>query len=238
MQQIPLAFHSPDAATFDSFLASDANRLALQSLRGLVAPGSEYTLSYLHGPRGSGCSHLLQALCHRFNERGERAHYLPLSSLADHPADDVLGRLQGHSVICIDDLDCVAGRRDWEVQLFNLLNRALLQSGTVAVAGTRPPDATGFQLPDLVSRLQQGLVLALREPDDEDKARLFAWRARQRGMLVSHRVARFVLTHSGRDLPALMRLLDEIDVQSLHQQRRITVPFIRELLQQREEPEG
>ena len=233
MQQIPLAFNACDAATFDSFLATEANRLALQALQRLSNSGDEYSLSYLHGPAGSGCTHLLQALCHRSNERGERAHYLPLASLSGHPPEDILARLQGHAVVCIDDLDSVAGQWDWEVQLFNLLNRALLDAGTVAVAAARPPDAAGFRLPDLVSRLQQGLVLALREPDDDDKARVFAWRAQQRGMLVTPRVAQFVLTHSGRDLPGLMRLLDKIDAQSLNQQRRITVPFIRELLARR-----
>ena len=44
-------------------------------------------------------------------------------------------------------------------------------------------------------------------------------------------VARFVLSHCGRDLHQLMSLLDRMDVQSLKQQRRITLPFVRELLQ-------
>jgi DnaA family protein len=81
--------------------------------------------------------------------------------------------------------------------------------------------------------LQQGLILALPEPSDEDKARVFAWRGRQRGMSIPPRVAAFVMTHSGRDLHGLMRLLDDIDAQSLKQQRRITVPFIRDLLSRR-----
>jgi DnaA family protein len=233
MQQIPLAFSPYDAATFGSFLATDTNRLAFQALQQLPAAGVEYSLCYLHGPRGSGRSHLLQALCHRSNECGDRAQYLPLAQLSNYPAEEVLARLKGHAVVCIDDVDRVAGRRDWEVQLFNLLNRTMMLAGTVVVAATRPPDAAGFQLPDLVSRLQQGLVLAVPEPGDDDKARVFVWRAQQRGILVPPRVARFVLTHSGRDLHGLMSLLDDIDAQSLNQQRRITVPFIRELLQLR-----
>lgn len=232
MQQLPLPFSPRDDATFDSFLATDATRLVVQTLR-YPADSTGYSLSYLHGPLGSGRSHLLQALCHYYHQRGERAQYLPLARLCDSPAQQVMARLESHAVVCIDDLDCVAGRPDWEVELFNFFNRKLLLAGTVAVAAPRPPERVGFQMPDLVSRLQQGLVLALPEPDDDHKARVLVWRARQRGIVISPRVAQFVLTHSGRDLYGLMRLLDDIDAVSLLQQRRVTVPFMRELLQRR-----
>lgn len=230
MDQLPLAIRRQDALTFASFRASDRTRLALASLGRPVETGG-YALRYLHGPGGCGKSHLLQGLYHAAAEAGEHGLYLPLAALAEHPPQEVFSGLESRRVICLDELDAVAGRRSWELALFNLINARMQCGGLIVAAARRPPDLCGFALPDLVSRLQQGLVLGLAEPSDAEKRALFIWHGHQRGMLISEHVAEFVMTHAGRDLHALMRLLDDMDALSLRQQRRITIPFVRQLLQ-------
>ncbi len=225
MQQLPLSISLRDDATFGNFYPSGENTLVVKSLEQLN-PGGDYHLAYLCGLSGCGRSHLLQAVCHQFPD----SVYLPMAELSDYEPDEVFAALEHQALVCLDDIDSVAGAGNWEEALFHFLNRKMLLGGVVLVSAGQLAEGL-FALPDLVSRLQQGLVLRLSQPGDEDKARIFSWRGRRRGMHIPQEVTNFVLRHYGRDLRQLMRLLDELDVQSLEQKRRVTVPFVRELIE-------
>ncbi len=224
MQQLPLSVTLRDDATFGNFLPLAGNALALRALQGLSAAG-DYSVIYLAGPRGSGRSHLLQAVCH---EQAD-AIYLPLAELVDYQPDEVFSALEYQPLVCLDDTDAVAGNRPWEEALFHLMNRKLQAGGVLLVSASQVP-ARLFELPDLVSRLQQGLALTLSPPDDEDKASIFIARGDRRGLVIAPEVAAFVLRHYSRDLVRLMDLLQLLDSQSLSQQRRITIPFVRKVI--------
>ena len=55
--------------------------------------------------------------------------------------------------------------------------------------------------------------------------------ARQRGFDLSREVGGYLLNHCSRDMIGLMRLIDHLDRGSLAAKRRITIPFIKTLLQ-------
>lgn len=222
-QQLTLRVGLRDGITFDNFLVG-ANGALLQQLR----EGSEPFL-YLWGGAGSGRSHLLQALCHLADERGESAAYL---AMTEYQGLDVavLDGLEQYAVVAIDDIDVVAGEGRWEEALFHLYNRVRDGGGRLVVAAAAPATAAGFRLPDLISRLGWGPVYQLQPLDDDGKAAALQLRARRRGMELADDVAAYLLKHAARDLPALFALLDELDRASLSAKRRLTIPFVRELL--------
>jgi DnaA family protein len=224
MQQLPLSIALRDDATFANYLELPGNSLALRALLQLDAD-ADYSLHYLRGAAGTGRSHLLQAACHSQPE----SIYLPMTELAACEPAAVFAELELQRLVCVDDVDAVAGQGPWEEALFHFLNRKMLCGGVVLMTAARGPQEV-FLLPDLVSRLRQGLVLRLLPSDDEDKARLFVWRARLRGMHIADDVAAFVLRHYSRNLDQLLRLLDQLDAQSLEKKRRLTIPFVREVL--------
>jgi DnaA family protein len=224
MQQLPLSITLRDDATFANFQQLDGNALALQALQQLAVTGA-YGLTYLAGAPASGRSHLLQAVCHQHSE----SIYLPLAELADYEPAQVLAALEYQPLVCLDDIDTVAGQSAWEEALFHLINRKSLVGGVLLVSARQRPGNV-FALPDLVSRLQQGLALNLAEAGDDEKADVFIARGKQRGMSIASGVGAFVLSHYSRDMARLMALLDQLDRQSLKQQRRITIPFVREVI--------
>jgi DnaA family protein len=224
MQQLPLSISLRDDATFDNFLILRGNGLTLQALQQIDVDGA-YSLAYLCGPGASGRSHLLQAVCHQHSQ----SVYLPLTELAAYRPSEVFATLERQALVCLDDVDAVAGIAPWEEALFHFINRKMLCGGALLVAAGQTAPGV-FALPDLVSRLQQGLVLRLAAADDDDKTRVFIWRAGLRGMHLSEDVGAFVLRHYSRDLSQLMALLDQLDAQSLKQKRRITIPFVRQVI--------
>ena len=127
-----------------------------------------------------GRSHLLQAACLRFEQRGEAAVYLPLAEVAEY-GPELLDGLDQSELVCLDDLDAVAGRADWEEALFHLFNRLRDSGRRLLLAATASPRELPVQLPDLQSRLTLALVFQLHALSDEDKLRALQLRASRRG---------------------------------------------------------
>lgn len=223
--QLPLALRLDPGATFDSFHPG-ANQGALSQVRASVA-GPAWL--YLWGAAGTGKTHLLNAACHAAGDAGRTACLVPLDR-SDGWAPDALSGLQGISLVCLDGVDAVAGRRDWEEALFHLLNGLREAGGSVLMASRGRPGAMEVTLPDLKSRLGWGTLVRLKALDDDDKLAALRLRARQRGMDLSDEAAGYLIRRVARDTHSLFALLDQLDAASLAAKRRLTVPFLREVL--------
>lgn len=227
MRQIPLAMRLRERAVFDSFVPGD-NAPVLAQLQA-AAGGDLPRVYWLYGPVGSGKSHLLQATCTCALEAGRAAAYLPLSELRDF-GPDVLQGWSDAVLVALDGLPAVVGRRDWEQALFALYRASEERGATLIAAATGPAAQLSFALPDLASRLASALPLSLQPLDERAQRQALQWRARARGLELPDESARYLQRHFRRDLPTLCRLLDTIDSAALQAQRRLTVPFIREVL--------
>ncbi|WP_426416523.1 DnaA regulatory inactivator Hda [Aestuariirhabdus sp. LZHN29] len=227
--QLPLGIRLRDEATFDNFVAGDNGALMAMLDPRLAKRGEQEPLFYLYGNPGVGVSHLLEAACHQADQAAQSSVYLPLLELGDYPAS-LLEGLENLDLVCIDDLQQVAGSMAWEEGLFHLFNR-VRDSGTRLLLGSRQTPANmGVQLPDLVSRLGWGLVFQVQPLDDEHKCEALILRARNRGLEMSDELARYILSRSERGMGALFGVLEQLDSASLRDKRRLTLPFIKQVM--------
>ena len=227
MRQLPLALQLPDTAAFANFVPGP-NGACVQALRRAAVKGAARGI-YLYAVAGSGRSHLLQAACREARGHGRSAAYVPLAAPEVAPA--LLEGLEGLDLLCLDDLDAVAGSPAWEQALFRLYEGLQEQGGTWVAAGPGTPAALGLCLPDLASRLAWGSIFRLRPLDDDDRREVLRQRARLRGVELPPETARYLLHHFARDLPALCRYLDRLDRASLAAARgRLTIPFVKRVL--------
>jgi DnaA family protein len=222
--QLPLQIRFRDGMSFAEFVPG-RNAEAAQHLQHAFGAGQSV---YLWGAAGTGKTHLLQAVCRLAAGRGEPAVYVPLRQ-RDEISPDMLEGLEALALVCIDDIDAAAGDAAWEAALFHLFNRVRERGGRIAISGSASPRALGLGLPDLATRLAWGLVFQLHALDDEGKAQALQVRARARGMDMPEAVARYLLQRHARDMGALFALLERLDRASLAAQRRLTVPFVREV---------
>jgi DnaA family protein len=223
MQQLTLAMRLQDRAVFASFLAGD-NALAMAAVQAL-ASGQGGSLVYLHGVAGSGKSHLLQALC----AQTAQAAYLPLALLREL-GPGVLSGSQSHAAVAIDDLDAIAGDARWERELFVLFNDCAAQGTRLIVAARQPAMASGVQLPDLRSRLASMPHFALHPLTETQQREALRLRAGLRGIELPDDALQYLQRHCARDMTRLHGLLDRLDLAALQEQRRLTIPFIRQVL--------
>ena len=226
-RQLALAVQLNDEATLDDFCWGNNSLLQQQVHQTLNGHGER--LIYLWGIEGSGKSHLLQACCQAVSEN-QSAIYLPLKTLKEW-GPDVLEGLDEQAWICIDDLDATATDAAWEEALFHLYNR-VRDNGqtTLIISGNLPPANMPVRLPDLRSRLSWGLVMQINELNDEDKIKTLKLHASRRGFELPTSVGHFLINRSARNMHDLHALLNRLDEASLIAQRKITIPFVKDVL--------
>lgn len=214
-----------DHAVFGSFLATGNE--ALIAMLGDLAGGSGQGC-WLWGAAATGKTHLLQAVCDR---AGDRSVYVPLRMLANtDPA--VLDGLASRDLICIDDIDTVAGDAPWESALFELYNHILDADRILIVSATMAPRECPIALPDLQSRLVRLPIYQVQPLGEDERVEALQLRARHRGLDLPGDTARYLLNRSRRDMASLYELLDKLDFEALRAKRRLTIPFVRDVLQE------
>jgi DnaA family protein len=138
--------------------------------------------------------------------------------------------LENLSRICIDDIEAIAGRRDWEIALVHLIDRVHAAGGGLVVTGNAAPLALGLELAQLGSRLAGGLTLQLHTLDEADKLQALQLRAARRGLTLTVEAGRYLVRHYGQDMNRLFVALETVDQASLSAQRKLTIPFMRNVL--------
>src|SRR5512143_3704784 len=160
MRPLPLRLRLRASARLPSSLPGRP-AAALAPLAARPRPPARATC--LGGRAGTGKSHLLQAVCADAGERGGGGAYFDLAA-TEEPA--VLEGYETFDVVCLDNLDAVAGSLPWNAAIFRLYTLLQDGRGRLIVSSTSPPAGLEFALPDLRSRLLAASVHQLQALDE------------------------------------------------------------------------
>ena len=203
-QQLALGLLRPPAQTLDNFVVG-RNAEALAAARDLsVGHGPQFV--YLWGPPGSGRTHLLVALA----------------------ATAASGR--GPALETADDVHLLdeAG----QASLFARMNEVRGDpTARLIAAGDRPPARLPLR-EDLRSRLGWGLALVLRPLSEQEKADALRQQLAARAVRAAPDLIPYMLSRLPRDMRTLSAVLQALDDYALQQGRGLTVPLLRDWLQQ------
>lgn len=224
--QLPLALRFPPGQRLLTYVGAASGMIERLQL---LAEGGVADALYLQGGNGSGKTHLLLGTCAAAEAVGRRPQYLSLERVRGHARDAFEG-LEHADLVALDDLDAISGVHDDEVALFDLHNRLHDAGVTLLYAAAAPPAMLAVALADLRSRLAQCTLMPLRALDDVGRAAVLRQRAASRGLVFEDAALDWLLTRCSRDLSDLTEMFERIDRASLAAQRRITVPFLRQLL--------
>ena len=216
--QLVLGVKLRDDARFDNF-HGDRNTSAAQRLESVCQQPDDMPVVVLCGDADTGKSHLLQAVCHLGEKQGRAAVCISIAELEPF-GPDALSGLETHEIVCLDDVDRIAGQRVWEEAIFHLYNRILDRGGLLLVSLADLPASLPFELPDLVSRFSHGLIIQLGIYRDEDRLTILRARAEKRGLVMADDVASYIMRRAPRRLGDLLGILDILDENSLQAQRR------------------
>jgi DnaA family protein len=227
MKQLLLDLSADKPHTLDTFVAGKNKELTqlLQRLAHRTTTELNERFVYIWGEPGAGKTHLLQALSATPGTR-----HIGAASNAE-----VFQYASEISLYLIDDCQLLAP--DAQIAAFNLFNQVREHDAALVVTGAVPPAQLQLR-EDLRTRLGWGLIYQLHGLTDEEKIAALNHAANARGLTLPPGVLPYLLTHFRRDMRSLSAMLDALDRYSLETQRPITLPLLRSLLQQEDEPKA
>ncbi|MCW8857263.1 MAG: DnaA regulatory inactivator Hda [Kangiella sp.] len=227
MQQLPLNIELHSDATFANFVVGE-NQLVLQRLEAICDGDSDFL--YIYSEKGHGRSHLLQALTHAYSERNpdKLIAYLPLENNLLVP--QMLDGLATFDCVSLDGIEQVLSDKEWQTAVFNLYNQLKEQGKSLLITGLDAPSQLDIELQDLKSRLSAMFIYCIKPLTDDQKRTLLQKKAKEKGLELSGEVAQYLLARQQRDLPTLLGILEKLDQASLQAKRKLTIPFLKEVL--------
>ena len=225
--QLPLAVQLDDFAVFESFFPA-RNQEIYQLLSELDGSSDRFDGFWLWGETASGKSHLLQAVS---DNMVNNCIYIPMKELIGHNPQ-IIEDLSSRNIVCIDDIDLCAGKKEWELAIFDLCNQLLDRKLSLVASSSSKVANSGFIIKDLQSRLSILPSYKIQHLNDEESKSALRLRAKFRGIAISDEVLGYLLRRVNRDMTSLYEILDLLDNASLVAKRKLSIPFVKEIINQ------
>lgn len=209
--------HRPALGSADFLVASSNDDAVAWLDRWPAWPGG---MLAIHGPPGCGKSHLALVFAGRSN-----APILPAASLTEGDPADLLG---GHQAVVIEDGEGLAQPE----AMFHLINAVKSLGRSLLLTGRTPPAHWPVGLKDLASRLAAISAVAIQPPDDALISAVLVKLFADRQLRLPEEALPFLLGRMERSFAAARHLAAEADRLSLEKGRRITLPLLREVLEE------
>lgn len=221
VEQLTFPWSKPNNSCFDDFYFEKVNLLVLENLK-----GDDDLLIY--GSSQVGKSSLLQSLCNYCSEANKSSLYIPLKELNNHGAG-ILDDLENLNLVCIDDLEFIAGDREWERAIFNLINNCLLSECKIVFCSNINPSLLIFKLDDLLSRIQKINQMEVHPVKSENLYEAIKFFVDLRSINIGNKEISYLINHSRRSMGDLVTNINQLDKLSMQLKRKITIPLIKKV---------
>ena len=231
--QMPLKIGLRDDACFETFVTEqESQALALNGLQTALSQ-SNGNAFYLHGESGVGKTHLLQASCRFVTEQGQASVYLPFEDHSLPLIPDVLIGLEQMPLVCLDDMNGIVGQAKWEHSLANLITKSSVQGHTLILTGKEPISDWSIATTDLAKALMTVLPIEMHAIVEKEEVIMALQRHSQRlGFELPNDVGNYLIKQFSGDLQELLAVLKLLEQATLVEKRRLTLPFVKQVLQQ------
>tara|TARA_B110000008_G_scaffold106192_1_gene109094 strand:- start:1052 stop:1756 length:705 start_codon:yes stop_codon:yes gene_type:complete len=227
--QLIFPFQINQKASFESFFCSPDNSELISRLSELVISKNADEL-IINGAAGSGKSFLMQAICNELSASGKQFAFIPMNK-AVNMGVEIFQNLASQDAVCIDDLQLILSKTEWETALFHLINECQ-QFGCsliLSLGGNQSlEDIT--QLPDLLSRIKRMEFMKLQAVQDEFLNQALDFVSQQLDINLEKAELDFLLKNQTREFSLLVDNLFALDREAASLKRKITIPLIKETL--------
>jgi chromosomal replication initiator protein len=235
----------PKAAKLDlkSFWFGTNNQFAKAGVEQIMQLPGQFSPLLIHGPSGSGKSHLLEAATNEYRRRlrAKRCVFLTaeqftnqfVASLRDNRGLPMFRRkYRDLDLLAIDDIQFLAGKNATLNEFQFTLDHLIRQGKQVIVSADRPPMELDTLGCDLLNRLASGLMCPLMFPNLEGRKSIIGSMCRQRNFEINDDVISLIAEQMTRDVRRLSGAINRLRAVSISTGvKRITVEFAAEVLQ-------
>lgn len=224
IMQLALDFpHRPSLGRED-FLVSPCNQEAVALVE--QWPNWSYFALCVYGPAGSGKTHLANVFANNVANLTNFPYRIPFIRAEQLNIDKSHELFEQNRCLVIEDLQNLKD----EEALFHLYNMYRDEGGNILFTADQAPARLNFKLPDLRSRMNIVPAAEIKKPDDELLSALLVKLFADRQIMPSPEVVAYMLDNMVRSFEFARKLVAEVDSVSLMRKRAITIPIIKEAL--------
>ena len=226
-RQLALQIQINERASLDNFFVSKKNNKTIQILKNILLGSDKGVQIFIDDLGSNGKSYLLQAVCNDFSNSNNSSIYIPMQE-AINLDPSILEGVSELNLICIDDIDLINKRREWEIALFNLINECYEKECFLLLSGSINKLEA---IPDLVSRIKKMETLRLEAINDDELLEATKAISKNLNIEISDKNMNYLINNSKRDIKTIFRTLSQLEKESLERKKSIGLNLIKELIQ-------
>ena len=225
-RQLALQIQINVRASLNNFFISKNNYKTIQILKNLLLNSSNGVQIFIDDLGSNGKSYLLQAICNDFSNSNNSSIYIPMEE-AINLDPSILEGVSELNLICIDDIDLINKRREWEIALFNLINECYEKECFLLLSGNINKLEA---IPDLVSRIKKMETLRLEAINDDELLQATQAISKNLNIEISDKNMNYLINNSKRDIKTIFRTLSQLERESLERKKSIGLNLIKEVI--------
>jgi chromosomal replication initiator protein len=237
--------HEPSArarkfATFETFVVGQANKFAFAAAENAVLHPGKTNPLLIHGPTGTGKTHLLEAIWSDNKRRKTQLNALYVTAEQFTSSFIETCRATGYpsfrqkyrsvDLLLVDDIQFCIGKRATLLELLHTFD-SLIQRGcqVVVSANCRPSDLRALGQ-EICSRIMSGITAEVGPPDHATRIGILRRRAAVLGIHLPSDVEEFIATHFTQHARELTGALNRLHAESKIRNQPITRALVEEAL--------
>ncbi len=224
-RQLALQIQINERASLNNFFVSKNNNKTFQILKDLLNSNNGAQI-FIDDLGSNGKSYLLQAICNDFSNSNNSSIYIPMEE-AINLDPSILEGVSELNLICIDDVDLINNRREWEIALFNLINECYEKECFLLLSGSINKLEA---IPDLVSRIKKMETLRLEAINDDELLEATQAISKNLNIEISDKNMNYLINNSKRDIKTIFRTLSQLERESLERKKSIGLNLIKEVI--------
>ena len=226
-RQLALQIQINERASLNNFFVSKKNNKTIQFLKNILLGSDKGVQIFIDDLGSNGKSYLLQAICNDFSNSNNSSIYIPMQE-AINLDPSILEGVSELNLICIDDIDLINKRREWEIALFNLINECYEKECFLLLSGSINKLEA---IPDLVSRIKKMETLRLEAINDDELLEATKEISKNLNIEISDKNMNYLINNSKRDIKTIFRTLSQLEKESLERKKSIGLNLIKEVIQ-------
>ena len=226
-RQLALQIQINERASLNNFFVSKKNHKTIQILQNILLSSDKGVQIFIDDLGSNGKSYLLQAICNDFSNSNNSSIYIPMQE-AINLDPSILEGVSELNLICIDDIDLISKRREWEIALFNLINECYEKECFLLLSGSINKLEA---IPDLVSRIKKMEILRLEAINDDELLEATKAISKNLNIEISDKNMNYLINNSKRDIKTIFRTLSQLEKESLERKKSIGLNLIKEVIQ-------
>ena len=226
-RQLALQIQINERASLNNFFISKNNYKTIQILRNILESRKKRAQIFIDDLGSNGKSYLLQAICNDFSNSDNSIIYIPMQK-AIKLKPSILQGVSELNLVCIDDIDIIKNKREWEIALFNLINECYEKECFLLLSGSINKLEA---IPDLVSRIKKMETVRLEAIDDDELLEATQAIAKNLNVEVSNKNLNYLINNSRRDIKNISKILSQLEKKSLERKKTIGLALIKEVIQ-------